>query len=162
MSPQERLFITLIFRRWWSESIFALRRIKPPQFLPKSCELWFWGAVWLNICSLISVSSEPLPVLCSGSPGTAPTPHSLQIASPSHLSRPIINYWWMGRLTEPRDGEGREEEGETLTNWLKRRREVVINVTETVWSRKHSLLLPEVLCLFSPVWLRFNLPEPEL
>lgn len=72
----------------------------------------------------------------SQSPGSAPTPHSLQIASPSHLSQPIINYWWMGRLTGLRDDEGRrkrrkeqawgrEEEVRraqqtviTLTNWL--------------------------------------------
>lgn len=92
-------------------------------------------------CASSSSNSTPQPQSFSSpppsqSPGTAPTPYSLQIASPSHLSQPIINYWWMGRLTGPRDREGRGKESKeqawgwekevrraqqtviTLTNWL--------------------------------------------
>lgn len=100
---------------------------------------------------LPNLSPSPPP---SQSPGSAPTPYSLQIASPSHLSRPIINYWWMGRLTELRDqcGEGKERKeqawgwGEevrraqqtviTLTNWL--------HLYDTTVCRRRSLCCSEI------------------
>lgn len=77
-------------------------------------------------CASLSSNSTPQPqCFCSPppiqSPGSAPTPHSLQIASPSHLSQPIINYWWMGRLTELRDGKGRERRGKSWPGGENRR-----------------------------------------
>lgn len=70
-------------------------------------------------CASLSSKSTPQPQSLSSpppsqSPGSAPTPYSLQIASPSHLSQPIINYWWMGRLTGLRDSEGRESSGKSM------------------------------------------------
>lgn len=55
--------------------------------------------------------NSPTSVLLLGANLLAVHPHhTLQIASPSHLSQPIINYWWMGRLTVLRWWEERREQ----------------------------------------------------
>lgn len=100
---------------------------------------------------LANLSPSPPP---SQSPGSAPTPYSLQIASPSHLSRPIINYWWMGRLTELRDqcGEGKERK-EQAWGWgeeVRRARQTVITLTnwlhfyDTIVCRRRRLCCSEI------------------
>lgn len=102
-------------------------------------------------CASLSSNSTPQPQSFSSpppsqSPGSAPTPYSLQIASPSHLSQPIINYWWMGRLTRQREtARGRERRGKSRPEGEK---EEVRRAQQTVITLTNWLHLYDTVCVY--------------
>lgn len=83
------------------EDYVPVHQLAGPPNRPLAMRLW--------VVTQLPNLSPPSPLLLWTN-RLAVHPHHtlLQIASPSHLSRPIINYWWMGRLTRLRDRPERE------------------------------------------------------